>query len=73
MTEIDDAFNEEEINNEGMGHNNDDNYDPINDRYKVTGVNEEEFDNDPTGVQNEQGDNTDVELGSERRRNIKNP
>ena len=50
VTEIDDTFEEEEIDNEGMDHNNDDNDDAINDRYKITGESGEEVNDDPTGV-----------------------
>ena len=73
VTEIDNISEGEEIDDEQMGHNNDDSDDAINDRYKITGVSEEEVDDDPTGVQNAQDDNTDVELGKGRRRKVKNP
>ena len=46
VTEIDDASEDDEIEGAKMDHNNDDADVAINDRYKITGVNEEEYDDD---------------------------
>ena len=72
VTKIEDTSDAEELEVMEMHHNNEDDDDPINDRYEITGVDDEEYDDDTTGVQEAQNDNIDVNLGRQKKE-IKKP
>ena len=73
VMEIDDDSDVEELETMEMNNNNENYDDPENDRYKIAGMDDEQYDDGVTGVHEAQNGNADVNLGRGKRKKSKNP